>query len=251
MTVGGSSSTGGGSSWSTGSGGSWSIVDGGSWTHGAGSSWSTGGGSSSYNLTFHYVGCFQDKFEPERDLSYHVTGSYTPLQCMSECARAGFQFSASQFEKECRCGNTYNRHGPSDQCQCHADNIGWLSNCVYKTDGFEPQPSTGSQTSRPSPAPTSIRGFRDHYFVDCFKDQYSPHRDLPNRVDGLHTPIQCMNECASRGFKFSGSQWEKECWCGDTYNKHGEAEGCDCHADNVGHLVNCIYNLDGFSAHSR
>merc|ERR1719210_2100975 len=85
-TVGGSSSTGGGSSWSTGSGGSWSIVDGGSWTHGAGSSWSTGGGSSSYNLTFHYVGCFQDKFEPERDLSYHVIGSYTPLQCMSECA---------------------------------------------------------------------------------------------------------------------------------------------------------------------
>jgi len=44
------------------------------------------------------------------------------------------------------------------------------------------------------------------------------NRELPNRVDGLYTPLECMAECKTKRFGYSGSQWEKECWCGNTYN---------------------------------
>ena len=31
----------------------------------------------------------------------------------------------------------------------------------------------------------------------------------------------------SQGFKYAGTQWSKECFCGDEYQNYGEADNCD------------------------
>jgi hypothetical protein len=76
----------------------------------------------------------------------------------------------------------------------------------------------------------------------CFADTLD--RDLPHGSGvtklGI-SPAQCSFECAALGYKFSGSQWKGECWCGNEFGKHGQATGCDCDGPNVGAWKQCVY----------
>ncbi|XP_070557242.1 uncharacterized protein [Ptychodera flava] len=94
-----------------------------------------------------YVGCFQDDDGTVnvKDLPYKVltlATTMTPVLCIDHCNTEGYLFAGLQDGDECRCGNTYGRHGElatSDSCNmpCAGDASEMcgaaLENSVYST----------------------------------------------------------------------------------------------------------------------
>ena len=57
--------------------------------------------------------------------------------------------------------------------------------------------------------------------MGCYKD--SGDRDLPNNVwnsDSV-TVESCSDHCRTQGYVYFGVQWYKQCWCGNSFGKHG------------------------------
>lgn len=78
-------------------------------------------------------------------------------------------------------------------------------------------------------------------YLGCYKDEYAAgSRDLVGSLllnekgDNLITPDYCENYCGSRQFKYVGVQYGSECWCGNSYGRHGQLEEEKCHTPCVG-----------------
>lgn len=84
--------------------------------------------------------------------------------------------------------------------------------------------------------------------VGCYKDM--TNRDLPTEVMGGLSAQECANACSARGFNYMGRQAKNQCWCGNSYGKHGPASGCACGSNKEpGKGYNCVFQLDeGFGA---
>lgn len=69
----------------------------------------------------------------------------------------------------------------------------------------------------------SIGSFRAHLKaprVGCYTDTSALSRQMPIQPEGcdyepeiFRTAVSCMDDCASIGYKFSGVQNGRECWC--------------------------------------
>jgi len=83
----------------------------------------------------------------------------------------------------------------------------------------------------------------DFEYVGCFRDK-TDDRDLPFRKSRYQ-----LNDCALAcgGFRYFGRQFNGECWCGDSFGKHGQAadEECACDSDDIGLDHSCIYRYGG------
>jgi hypothetical protein len=102
-------------------------------------------------------------------------------------------------------------------------------------------------------APTAVAGAK---YLGCFTD--APDRDLPEFFDSAQMTVgMCLSRCASRGFAYAGLQYAGQCFCGNSYGKHGQknpqctmkcmgnpAEVCG------GDWANSIYALPGAPAPS-
>uniref|UniRef100_A0A1I8GNH5 WSC domain-containing protein n=2 Tax=Macrostomum lignano TaxID=282301 RepID=A0A1I8GNH5_9PLAT len=65
------------------------------------------------------VGCFKDKAKP-RDLPKLARlGSVTPAACAAQCFKLRFSYAGVQNGNECRCGNSYGRHGRAQSSECN------------------------------------------------------------------------------------------------------------------------------------
>ncbi|MCK5688458.1 WSC domain-containing protein, partial [Myxococcota bacterium] len=65
------------------------------------------------------------------------------------------------------------------------------------------------------------------HYLGCYKDQ--PERDLTGHFMSANrlTTEQCVAECRSKGFKYAGTQYANQCYCGNSYGKTGKATNCD------------------------
>src|SRR5512132_1032689 len=63
-------------------------------------------------------------------------------------------------------------------------------------------------------------------YIGCFKD--GPDRDLTGFATALegNTNAVCRQTCAAKGFQYSGTQLGNQCFCGNSYGKHGAATNC-------------------------
>lgn len=66
---------------------------------------------------------------------------------------------------------------------------------------------------------------RGSTYLGCFVDDKND-RDLPelllNDHDGTTNDVDsCIALCKNDGYAFAGLQYGKECWCGNSYGKHG------------------------------
>merc|ERR1712216_554305 len=87
-------------------------------------------------------------------------------------------------------------------------------------------------------------------FLGCFKDD-DENRDLKGKKFLRETSLEdCNTKC--KGYKYFGRQYHQECFCGNSYGKHGEIcpgqKGyCDCgtgwHIKNIGANKNCVYEV--------
>jgi len=100
-----------------------------------------GGGGATGQAT--YRGCYIDK--PERDIKGYSFGSnqMTNNSCIATCRKKGYKIAATQFSKQCFCGNTFGRYGkaPSGECKykCSGNQKqncgGYWRNSVYAVRG--------------------------------------------------------------------------------------------------------------------
>lgn len=63
--------------------------------------------------------------------------------------------------------------------------------------------------------------------LGCFQDTGS--RDLNGFffTDNAMTTDKCVQTCRAKGFKYAGTQYTSQCFCGNTYGKYGPAVGCN------------------------
>ena len=71
-------------------------------------------------------------------------------------------------------------------------------------------------------------------YLGCFRDGGDPNglrgRDLYGATifdDPNMTIEKCINYCKSRGFRYAGVQYSKQCFCGNSYGRYGRATNCN------------------------
>lgn len=72
----------------------------------------TGGGGRAT-----YMGCFKD--DGDRDLvtnTYMSNHDMTVEMCVAYCRQKGYAYAGVQSTSQCFCGNSYGKHGPSNNC---------------------------------------------------------------------------------------------------------------------------------------
>jgi beta-glucosidase len=74
-------------------------------------------------------------------------------------------------------------------------------------------------------------------YVGCFKDSVTD-RDLRVQMKAGDRS-SCERQCSD--YEYYGRQWKQECFCGNSYGKHGNTSGCKCEDDNIGGAMNCVY----------
>ena len=89
-----------------------------------------------------------------------------------------------------------------------------------------------------SPISLSVSAFE---YIGCYKDEFqASERDLIGSLllnDNIENKIQpqyCEDYCGSKGFKYYGVQYGSECWCGNSYGKHGQLPDTRCNTQCVG-----------------
>lgn len=81
-------------------------------------------------------------------------------------------------------------------------------------------------TSSTSASSTLPSGFS---YVGCFADSSTGTRALPvsNGTSSTQTPQQCAQNCRAMGYKYSGTEYANECYCGN-YVPTNNVTGSDC-----------------------
>ena len=85
--------------------------------------------------------------------------------------------------------------------------------------------------------------------IGCYSD--SPDRDLPAYM-GDTSNDNCATLCRQRGYKYMGRQWTQQCFCGNSFGKHGGSGSCgdvggNCNikwAGFYGGWTNCVYMVN-------
>ncbi|CAH1776614.1 unnamed protein product [Owenia fusiformis] len=172
---------------------------------------------------YKYIGCYKDGTHSNpRDLSYPVNGGsafiryMTPIMCNERCRNLGYKFAGSQHKTQCFCGNSFGRYGKAPESECS-------------------QPCSGDSTQ------TCGDGHRNRVYdvsdiyIGCYKDgMHSDPRDLMRPVNGVNarindiTPDICNNRCRDLGYKYAGSQFGTQCFCGNKFGTYGQAPESEC-----------------------
>ena len=106
--------------------------------------------------------------------------------------------------------------------------------------------STGSQTA----VLLTQENNEPMAYIGCYKD--ANNRDLPHSQGSSNiTPLTCNDLCKEDGYTFFGVQSTNQCFCGNSYGKHGKMpeSSCSrkCTADNAyicgGTWRNSIYKV--------
>jgi hypothetical protein len=157
-----------------------------------------------------YIGCYKDDLP--RDLNGKVViGVMTPEICRQKCA--DYRYYGLQYFAECYCGDTYGSYG-----------IGKDSECNYACKGNENYRCGGALRNAVH---------RSQGYIGCYKDDYN--RDLnDDYMEGDMNPFICRNFCA--GYKYFGLQFERFCFCGNSYGRHGSTDDKNCNMKCKGHL---------------
>lgn len=89
-------------------------------------------------------------------------------------------------------------------------------------------------------------------YIGCFKDTYD--RDLKGytQQDARMTLQLCADICRQKGFRYAAAQYGAQCFCGNSYGRHGKAANCDMmcagNSNEVcgGSWANSLYELGAF-----
>ncbi|KAH6626212.1 heme peroxidase [Chaetomium sp. MPI-SDFR-AT-0129] len=146
--------------------------------------------------------------------------------CMTNCTAGGFDYFATEYARECYCGNSL--HATSSEApspdDCNMLCAGDPSEFCGAGNRLELYSTTATRTTSATPAPTAtlarkevVGGYR---LVGCQKESsILGVRALSGMpvlaVDGL-TLEGCAVYCG--GWEYFGAEYGRECYCGNTIN---------------------------------
>lgn len=186
-----------------------------------------------------FEGCFKENTEnPDFENNLWISSDRVTIRkCLTDCREHGYSFAALRNGNSCYCtNNNYRLHGKSEECnikcQQNAEEIcgGTSSNSVYSVDV-------------------------NRNFIGCFRDTEND-RDLEVKRWGKEvkkSAFACVKECQKAGYSFAGVQNGGDCFCSNSYGKHGAVTGEEkclmkCsgwHLENCGGVLeNAVYNTE-------
>jgi hypothetical protein len=162
------------------------------------------------------IGCYKDTGNRALKGQWTNGKDMTIEVCNQRCADDDFLFAATQYSAHCFCGDDeYDIYGPADNCNmlCAANNQetcggGW-ANQVYRV-GRKREAPTGPVKK-----------------IGCYRDASSRAMTGLSKADTAMTNEMCNQICFDAGFKYAATEYSKECYCDDVYDKHGEADNCE------------------------
>ena len=86
-----------------------------------------------------------------------------------------------------------------------------------------------ARTVEEEQAPEDLAGGPGRYrYLGCYVDK--PARDLKGHgfADANMTISMCVATCKGKGFRFAGTQFSRECFCGDAYGTYGRTGSGEC-----------------------
>ena len=156
-------------------------------------------------VAFTHSGCFADAADRVLTAGFKGDDHMTVEMCAEHCA--SFEYFGIEYGRECYCGNeplAPSLAVPGTECNmpCAGDasqscGAGWRLD-LFTNDGYTP-PSPPADPGAP--------------FLGCFVD--AGDRVLPDRIISLDdmTAVKCAANC--EGYKYFGTQWSRECYCGN------------------------------------
>lgn len=161
--------------------------------------------------TSSYQGCYQEATGGRllTGASF-ANSSATPAVCAAFCSAKGFQYSGTEYARECYCGSALTTAKmPDTDCSmaCAGDASSFCGGSsrvqVYKDDAWKQSFFTVMQTGQWN-------------FTDCAVDQ-GP-RLLPTALAGgsKMTVQSCLANCQAKGLKFCGTEYSGECYGSNT-----------------------------------
>ncbi|XP_054266023.1 uncharacterized protein LOC128988606 isoform X2 [Macrosteles quadrilineatus] len=181
-----------------------------------------------------YLGCYEDGGPNNRLMSDHhqdFPGTLTPDMCNEHCRGKGFSYAGTQYSFECFCSKTK----PSDEKK------ELESDCNSKCAGDDSKTCGGNNrlavftTGFPDPTESGVDVLLS---LGCFKDSHANRFLSGHRQDfpGALTNIKCVKLCKNKGFHYAGTEYGKECHCGNrkpSYREYASDEECSkrCEGD--------------------
>lgn len=101
-------------------------------------------------------------------------------------------------------------------------------------------------TQRDGNCAPKLESFEGRKYIGCYKD--SGDRDLPINIGGGsrgYTISTCFQECYAKSQKYYALQSSGQCFCGNSYGKHGKKDRCTPCQDSKklgGSWTNCIFS---------
>ncbi|XP_067942381.1 uncharacterized protein [Watersipora subatra] len=177
-----------------------------------------------------FQGCYLDD-STSRDLPVaKAMGTSNSVQaCVDHCTSRAYKYAGLQGST-CYCGDSFGKY-------CKVDNAECDTSCAGRS-----QEKCGS-SNKNSVYSTNYLG--------CWSD--SPIRDLENytQIDSSEATIEtCVALCQSRGYRYAGAQYYRQCFCSNSYGMYPEKErsSCStpCHGNNQqkcgGSWANSVYD---------
>ncbi|CZR61363.1 uncharacterized protein PAC_11259 [Phialocephala subalpina] len=176
-----------------------------------------------------YVGCFKEN-NPGRQLKTQIYGdaANTIAKCIAACAAGNYVFCGTQYNRECWGGPSipiqqvseldcnYPCSGDINQI-CGGNGEGDDAGGAYISLFADSLRFDGNVTNTaPTGGPYVNPGVDNYTSLGCYKEA-TTGRALTQQFNlDVRTIKNCVDQCASLSYTYSGMEYGGECWCGNT-----------------------------------
>ncbi|EJD54381.1 WSC-domain-containing protein [Auricularia subglabra TFB-10046 SS5] len=180
------------------------------------------------------LGCARDDMS-KRAMPHNWTpGRMTVDKCVAHCSKSGYKYAGLEWARECWCSNDFDssrigQYACNVPCEGNGSQMcgGSQRLAVYKKGSVAPpKPATSPKPAAPAPVKKLQPTTADHSFpnpmggwypVGCFKDAVTPRalRGASVLTQTNMTPKTCVSHCQEQGFQYAGTEFGKECYCGN------------------------------------
>ncbi|KAF5588761.1 WSC domain-containing protein [Fusarium pseudocircinatum] len=149
------------------------------------------------------LGCFVDSTSARVLPTLISHAGNTPTKCKAACANGGFAYAGLEFGSQCWCGSAPQQDlVPSQNC-----NIACPGDITLTCGG-------SNAIELFATVPTWMH-------LGCYSDT-TLSRTLSNSLNVAgNTNKKCQDACAAAGYKYAGTEFGNQCFCGNTIDNSG------------------------------
>lgn len=170
-----------------------------------------------------YVGCFKEN-NPGRQLAVNPLTSVNMTNdvCIAKCSSLGYLFAATQYQKECWCG------------QARPLQMDLNSDCNFNCGGSETQTCGGNGYTNPGShmslfadsnrfdgntttlQQAIVPSYSGYNYMGCYAESGGRTINAAGLNTNDMTIEKCGAFCISKGYALFGVEYAQECYCGNT-----------------------------------